>query len=269
MEGAAPMSRTLARWTALSFTAALLIAANAFSQDREQTKKNARRTERDRVTPVASDHERASGVIVKAEAIGKGARSRSDNVEREKGQAPTQRLTINTAAVWRDWVRDQAGVDADASPREAAKSGANSVATKGEPQSEDTLIVVDIGPQTKIETRFRESTDETGKGAKTPEEALASSKEDPVAEKAKGDTPKRREKRAERSKIAQYEADDLQTGLFVEVDYRHQDARNVAAVVAVLRPVGGPDSPGEPVKGEGKARIKAKAKAKGKARAKD
>jgi len=263
------MSRTLARWTALSITAALLIAANAFSQEKEQAKKKARRAERDRATAITGDRERASGVIVKAEPIRKGARSRSDDVEREKGQAFTHRLTINTAAVWRDWVRDQAGVDANAPPREAAKSGANSVATKGEPQSEDTLIVVDIGPQTKVETRFRQSTDETGKGAESPEEALASSKEDPAAEKAKtkGDAPKRREKRAERSKTSRYEADDLETGLFVEVDYHHQDARNVAASVTVLRPVGGSDSPGEPAKEKGKDRTKAKGK--GKAKAKD
>lgn len=251
------MSRPLTRWTCFSLAATLLVAANAFAQNKDQGKKNTGNPDRKSPAPVASDAQRAPGVIVKAEAIRKGASSRSDDVASEKGQAPTHRLTVNTAAVWRDWVRDQAGVSAGASPREQAKRGANSVATKGEPQSGDTLVVIDIGPNTKIETRFRASTDETSKGAKTPAEALAAN-EDPATEKGKGKgDSSRREAEAKRSRATRFEADDLQPGLFVEIDYAHKDGRNLASAVTVIRPVGGADNaPAEPAKDEGKGKGK-------------
>jgi hypothetical protein len=234
----------------------LLVAAGAFAQDKEQGKKDSGRPDRKSPAPVASNDERASGVIVKAEPIGKGANSRSDDVAGQKGRAATHRLTINTAAVWRDWVRDQAGVDVNASPREQAKRGSNSVATKGEPQSEDTLVVIDVGPSSKIETRFRASTDETSKGSKTPAGAREANV-DP-AEKGKGDSSKGDGKG---SKVTRFQADDLQPGLFVEIDFQLKDARNLASTVAVIRPVGGPDdAPAEPATGEGKAKAKAKAK---------
>ena len=107
------MSRPLPRWTRFGFSfsfslaVALLVAAGAFGQEKGQGKKDSGRPDRKSPTPVARDDERASGVIVKAESIRKGAKSRSDDVPGEKGQSATHRLTINTAAVWRDWVRDQ------------------------------------------------------------------------------------------------------------------------------------------------------------------
>jgi len=253
------MSRNLPRWTILSLTAALLVAAHAFAQD--QAKKKPGRPDRDSATVVSPQDQRVSGVIVKVEPIRKGAKSRSDNVGREKGQSPTHRLTINTAAVWSDWVRDQAGLDPNAAPREAAKRGANSVATKGEPQTEGTLVVIDIGPNTRIDTLFRESTDETSKGAKTPGEARAAGA-DPALAKAEGDSATRRERRAEEPRTRRYQADDLQPGLFVEVDFRRLDARDLASIVAVIRPLGGPDTSDKPLGDEGKARPKAKSKTK-------
>jgi len=203
---------------------------------------------------VSPNDQRAAGVIVKVEPVAKGAQSRSDNVEREKGRAPTHRITINTAVVWRDWVRDQAGLDPAASPREVAKRGANSVATKGQPETAATLVVVDVVPTTKIEMMFRESTDETSKGGKTPAEARAAS-EDPAAAKAP-DNSSKREKQAERSRSTRFLADDLQPGLFVEVDFAQKDARDVASTLAVLRPIGGSDTPARPQSGEEKAKGK-------------
>ena len=233
-----------------SLAVALLVAAGAFGQEKGQGKKDSGRPDRKSPTPVARDDERASGVIVKVESIRKGAKSRSDDVPGEKGQSATHRLTINTAAVWRDWVRDQAGVSPNASPREQARRGNNSVATKGEPQSEDTLVVVDIGPNTWVETRFRASTDETSKGAKTPAAAREAG-EDPATEK-KGD-PSTRATRSSGS--TRFQADELQPGLFVEADFVHNDAHNLASALTVIRPVGGPDnasSPVEPSAAEGK-----------------
>jgi len=235
------MSRPSPRWTCYSLAATLLVAAGAFAQEKDQGKKKRGEPGDRTLTTAARDAQRAPGVIVKAQAVAKGMKSRADSdaAKNEKGQSPTHRLTINTAAVWRDWVRDQAGSNNPAdSTREQAKRGANSIATKGEPQSGDTLVVVDVGPSTKLETRFRASTDETSKGSKTPSEALAAN-EDPAEAKGKGKA--KRDEKADNSKLTRFQADDLQPGLFVEVDYEHQDGRNLAKVVTVIRPVGGPD----------------------------
>jgi len=239
------MSRPSPRWTCFSLAATLLVSSGVFAHDKEQGKNKRGEPEGRSLTSAARDSQRAPGVIVKAQALAKGMKSRADSdaAKNEKGQSPTHRLTINTAAVWRDWVRDQASTNNPTdSTREQANRGANSIATKGEPQSGDTLIVVDVGPETKLETRFRASTDETSKGAKTPAEALAAN-EDPAEAKGKGKAKGKRKggETSNDSKITRFQADDLQPGLFVEVDYEHQDGRNLARTIAVIRPVGGPD----------------------------
>jgi len=248
------MSRFRTRWACFSLAAAWLVTAGAFAQDKDKDRGKAKSGDASTRSPavVGREAQRVSGVIVKAESIPKGAKSRSGDVEREKGSAPTHRVTVNTAAVWRDWVRDQAGVNADASPREQAKRGANSIATRGEPQSGDSLVVIDVGPNTKLRTLFRASTDETSRGARTPAAAVEAS-EDPAAKKGKGDSSQGEDKR---SSITRFEADDLQTGLFVEVDYAHNDARNLASSLAVIRPVGGPDDvpAAKPTGDEGKGK---------------
>jgi hypothetical protein len=228
------MGRASTCRTCFSLTAALVVTAGAFAQNpvRERKKDSPKAP-----TSVARDDERASGVILKAESIRKGAKSRSDDVAGPKDQAPTHRLTINTGVVWRDWVRDQAGVSPSASPREQARRGVNSVATQGEPASADTLVVIDIGPDTKVETRFRASTDETSKGQKTPA-AAREANQDPASTAGEGDAASRD---AEPARITRFQADDLQPGLFVEIDFRHLDARNLATIATVIRPVGGPD----------------------------
>jgi hypothetical protein len=250
------MRRTLPRWTCSGLAASLLVAAGVLAQDSDSRKKDESSPDRQSPRQVARDAERASGVIVKAEAIRKGAASRLDDTSAEKARGASHRLTINTAAVWRDWARDQVGLSPDAPPREQARRGNNSVATKGEPQSADTLLVVDVGPNTKIETRFRASTDETSKGARTPAAAAREAVEDPAAEKEKakgkeGRDSSRRDGEGRRGRITRIHADDLQPGLFVEVDFELKDARNLASSLAVIRPVGGPDdAPAEPAAGQ-------------------
>src|SRR4051812_32498973 len=83
--------------------------------------------------------QKISGVVVKVEQI------RPDDPS-----ARGVRLTIKTDAVWRDFVRDQANVASSASNKKAAAKGENSVATKGQPASADTLVVVDVRPETKL-----------------------------------------------------------------------------------------------------------------------
>jgi hypothetical protein len=166
---------------------------------------------------------RASGVIVKIERVKPGASSgtSTDKSDRPRGHR-TLRLTINTAAVWRDWARDRALQSNSESSNKAADEGANSVASKGEPQDEDTLVVVDLTSATKVETRFRTPEDETRKGSKTPEAARGGSG------RAARDDP---------AKPTHFAAHDLKPGLFVEVDFRHKTGRNRATTVCVIRPV--------------------------------
>jgi hypothetical protein len=164
-----------------------------------------------------SASERVAGVIVKVET-------------REKG--PT-RVSINADVVWRDWVRDQATLRTVKTTDKAARSGAKSVATEGQPEEKDNLIVVELGPEFKIETRFRASTDESSKGTATPAGAKAGSEDPATAEKST----------VKKEKPLTLKPADLKDGLFVEVDYKRASAsKNTAASVVVLRPIGGPDT---------------------------
>jgi len=257
------MSRPLSRWAVLCLTLASFVAAGALAQDTDKAKekKKAGRPDREVGASVATDGQRVAGVIVKAERAGKGATSRQQKADSGKGQSPMYQITVNPDVVWRDWVRDQVGISPNASPREAAERGANSVATKGEPQTAGSLIVIDVNPNTKVETRFRESDDETSKGSKTPAEAAAAT-EKAGSDKAKDDPAARGEKGAEASKGTQFQADDLKPGLYVEVDYRHQEAGNVASTLTVIRPIGLSDSPVPAKTDEPKAKAKARSKAK-------
>jgi len=242
---------------------ALLVAIPALAQDNTPGKKNSARPDRKATTPATRKDQFASGVIIKAEPIRKGAASRSDTVESGKRPASGQQLTINTAAVWRDWVRDQAevNVNATASPREIAARGANSVATRGEPRSEDTEVVIDLGPNTKVNTRFRASTDGTSDGAATPAGASRANDETAAGngkEKVKDRSPTRDNESTGNPRATRFQLEDLKPGLFVEIEYRHEDGRNSATIVNVLRPVGGPDTPSETGAEPGKTKAKAK-----------
>jgi len=210
--GAATMSQAALRWTVCGLAGAMVALTSVSGPAQE--KKAPPKVARQRVDPSA---ERVSGVIVKVEPIKSGAEPRG-----------AVRLTINTAAVWRDWARDQVSAEGNQSPRKAAERGANSVATKGQPQDKDTLVVVQVSPDSKVETRFRTSTDEASKGASTP-----------AAARDTGAGPKGRSPGA-RQQVArpvQYKAADLKTGLFIEADFRRAGGDNAVSTVAVIRPV--------------------------------
>jgi hypothetical protein len=185
-------------------------------------------------TPSAKDAprgERASGVILKVEPLTKdgGAAGKRREGSAEGRNRPAFRLTINTNTVWRDWARDQARfVDKGPASKDAAR-GANSIATQGEPVDRNNTVVVDVGPDTRVETRFRAADDETSKGAKTPQAAR------------EGGAP--RDSRTRTAKPVEFRVQDLRAGLFVEVDYRPVNAKSAASSVAVIRPIGGPDAP--------------------------
>ena len=167
--------------------------------------------------------QRASGVIVKVEEVAKEASSGAG-----KAPARTRRLTINTAAVWRDYARDQAPETRAHHNKADAAKGAESVATEGEPRSEDSLEVVEIGPGSSLEIRFRASDDETSAGASTPDGAVAEEKE------ATAKT---------NPKPSRAQPSELRKGLFVEADYRHGAAGNLATRVVIIKPIGGPNTP--------------------------
>jgi len=247
------MCQAALRWTSLGLTTALLIVANASAQekDQDQGRKNPSRPDQASVSAVSQDQERASGVIVRTEPVRKDTKSRPEAVDKETARSLTHRLTINTAAVWRDWVRDQAGVDLNAPAREQARRGADSVATKGEPQSVDTLVVIDVGPDMAVETRFRATTDETTRGTRSPDEAREA-RDNPKSDRNDGKSEARAKDQSnnrpsdrdqKNARFTKFQADDLQPGLFVEINYQHKDGRNLATNVTVIRPVGGPDTP--------------------------
>jgi hypothetical protein len=228
------MTQPLRQCAVLAAVAGLLVAIGglSWSQDADTQTKDA---------PGKRKTEVASGVIVKVDAVAteKKDSDASDDDEAKKGRrrGPQVRVSINTAAVWRDFVRDQAITPQKAEAQtdtSAAAKGANSIATKGEPKSESTLVTVEVGPQTRIQMRYRSSTDEASLGASTPEGAAK-------AETAP-DESDRKAQRRERRKEETVSADDLKPGLFIEAEFRGARDRHRAVRVTILRPVGGPDT---------------------------
>jgi hypothetical protein len=169
----------------------------------------------------SSRAERVEGVILKVEKVAKEGQTKG-----EARPAPVVlRLSINTNAVWRYWARDQAQARDEGSPKKDAAKGANSVATRGQPADENSLVVVEVVSGTKVETRFRSPTDETSKGATSPEKVKS---DESTSSKVKPT-----------GKAVQFRAEDLLPGLFVEADFRQagpQD-RNTASTVTVIRPI--------------------------------
>jgi len=224
----------------------------AQAPEREKARKKADLSEKG--SPSA---QRVEGVIVKVERVARSSDPKAtDNqaVKEGREQPRILRLTINTAAVWRDWVRDQASARPK-SAREAAKSGSTSIATQGEPESPDTLVAVDVGPRTRLETRYRSSTDEISEGARTPEKAAAAEEATDAAAPAR----RREIRQRDRSEDApRFTPDDLKPGLFVEAEYRHSDDAhlNRAVRVRIFEPVGGSQTSAikEPPKTERKGR---------------
>ncbi|AMV38796.1 hypothetical protein [Planctomyces sp. SH-PL62] len=168
----------------------------------------------------------ASGVILKVEKLAK-----ADAKDQEKSAAPRMRLSINSNAVWRDWARDQARLRDEKSPRRDAAEGAKSVAATGQPADENSVVVVEITDDTRIETRFRSPTDETSTGESSPEKVKT---DEGTASK----TPTR-------GKPVKFRAEDLLPGLFVEAQFGPSGARkgDAASVVTVIRPIEVPQTP--------------------------
>ena len=166
-------------------------------------------------------------MILKVEKIAKeGADSKAGKAAGEGKKGPVLlRLSINTNAVWRDWARDQAQVRDEGSPKKDAAKGANSVATKGQPADENSLVEVVVASSTRVETRFRSPTDETSKGETTPgkvkSDESTSSKVTPAG------------------KPVQFRAEDLLPGLFVEAEFPQPGSKDkdTAATVTVIRPI--------------------------------
>ncbi len=223
------------RKSALALSATLvLVSASALAQSDKSEAKTAKSTK------PADKVQTASGVIVKVEPMTKGDSSTkvSDPTSKDSKEQPRSvRLTINTAAVWRDWVRDQATATPK-SPQQAANDGNKSIATSGQPESADTLVVVEVTPETKVETRYRSATDEISEGGKTPQDAAkAETANDPAdTSHAKG-TPR------SNAKPPSFRAEDLKSGLFVEVTFGSDRVKDRASVIRVMRPVGGANIP--------------------------
>ena len=192
------MSRPLRRSVAVAVAAAL-VAATALAQDARTKQKGARGAQR------------TSGVITKVEDIG-------------KREGRRLRLTIKTDVVWRDYVRDTAAPPPGQPLNKAAAEGKDSVATKGQPKSPDDVVTIEVGPNTRLESRFR-AADETSAGSGTAGQAAA---------KAKGEGADTRRS----ARPARLAHEDLKTGLFVEVEYhRARGGENRAAQLAVIRPI--------------------------------
>jgi hypothetical protein len=171
--------------------------------------------------------ERVAGVILKVEKVAKGGADDAKAGKEGEGKTGTAvlRLSINTNVVWRDWARDQAQARDEGSPKKDAAKGANSVATKGQPADENSMIVVEVASGTKVETRFRSPTDESSKGVTSPEKVKSdestTSKVNPTG------------------KPVEFRAEDLLPGLFVEAEFRKSGTRdrNTASTVTVIRPI--------------------------------
>ena len=165
----------------------------------------------------------AEGVIVKVEKVG-------DKDDQDK--APRRvKITVNTAAVWSDYVRDEARVKGS----DSAKDGANSIATKGQPVSPQNVVVAVIGSSTNLSTRFRSSTDETNKGSRTVEGA-----EKKDGSPASDDVKRRpRDEKAPKTVVG-----DMKVGQFVEIEAKNGKATRLI----VLKPVGGPNTPASEAK---------------------
>jgi hypothetical protein len=194
-----------------TLAAALLVTGQAGAQQSNPEKTNPRRPRGESPKVVAPEDQRVTGVIATAEPIMRDRGSPSTEARR----SAAQRLTIQTDIDWNEWARDQVGGRRRTTPREEAERGANSTATKGEPRTKNTDIVVDIGPSTRVLTRTRTDLGDP------PREASAT----------------RGNARYPDSESLQFRAEDLKPGLFVEVNFARKDGRNVASTVTVIHPV--------------------------------
>jgi hypothetical protein len=170
----------------------------------------------------AARDQRIEGVVIRVEPVG-------GDSERGAGAAHRVKLTINTAAVWRDYVRDTA-TTRESTPEKAARKGEESVATKGQPRTAQNLVAIEVTPESRLELRYRGATDERSLGAATAEQARRLATRD--ADPARGsDDPES----AAEGKSARL--DQIKPGLFIHVRYRRADQQDRADRVIILEPV--------------------------------
>lgn len=223
--------RTRPLWIAASVVAGLALAS---TPGRGQVAKAPVRPSAgdDVSSKAATREEKVAGVVYKIEA--------------SEPNAKEKRLRINSSIPWADYVRDQAESAARAKATPPKAEAAKAIAVLGHPRDNDVVLLVDATRETTVETRFRSSTDDATKGAKSPEAALKVEEQavDPQA-KSKAGQPAA----AKTTSIA-----DLKEGEFVEIVYTHADARNRADQVTILRPVDRNATPAE----EGNTRAPAK-----------
>ena len=157
---------------------------------------------------------KAEGVIIKVEKVG----------DSDKAGPQQVKITLNTAAVWRDYIRDQASVKG----KDSAKDGSNSIATQGQPASTDNTFLIEVGPKARLLTRFRAESDETNEGSRTVE----------VAEKKVGGASSEDVKTSGSDKKApKTEVGDLKVGQFIEVEAKEGKAGRVV----ILKPIKDPE----------------------------
>jgi hypothetical protein len=226
------MRRTPRQKTFVPLVAAVFLAAPAVAQQSNPRERTPARPTTAEPRTVSPDRQHVAGVIVKAENV----RSEAGKVPGEKTAAKPRsrmvRLTINTAAVWRDWSRDQVGQSPSASPKAEAERGAKSVATTGEPADRDTDVVVEVDTGARIETLFRNVEGPASPDSRTPAEARA------AAEGTAFSPTRFRD-----SAVTHFAIEDLKPGLFVEVDFRRESGRNRATNLAVIRPTASTEGP--------------------------
>ena len=219
------MMSTFVRWSTLAAMTILVADSGSVSLAQEKVTKTAKKDVGDR-------QQKGEGVIIKVEPI-----EVTKNAKDKSSDKPVRRvkLTVNTAAVWRDYARDQATISA----KTDAKKGENSIATQGQPAAPESLIIAEVGPDARVVMRYRASTDETNEGSRTVQ----------GAEKKDG-TPESSEvkRRPRDEKAPKIHLTDLKPGLFVEIESR----KGKATQVIVLKPVGGPQTPASEAAPKGK-----------------
>jgi len=213
------MSRSARQWWSLCMLTALAACPNEAAQadDAKPDDSAARSADKQK-------QGRVSGVIVKVERLSKDGTPEPANdsgTSRKRSKHEQLRLTINTAAVWRDWARDQATESPTQSARKDAAQGANSVGAKGEPEAPQTLVTVEVSARAHIETRFRALDDESSKGKKRPDAVSG----------------RRSSSRRRSAKPTRFERGDLKPGLWVEADFSTKTEHRDASTLTVIRPL--------------------------------
>lgn len=156
----------------------------------------------------ASKNQRVEGVIVKVEPL----------------DGHRVRLTLNTAAVWRDYARDTSLNDRkNRSTKDAAKRGDDSVATEGQPRDRDTLVTVVVNSKTPSHKRFRAEMDEATLGANSIEAAREAVEHPEKAKASKGGPA--------------VKVDELRKGLYLATGFEKVEKDNKADWIVVLVPV--------------------------------